>query len=144
MKKTAKTAMKINGIDVTGYVAFAFDGCHKIYVLKGWNDVKEFKKLDYELFKVDSGIIQCYLDSCSLRFIDLYDGSKGDDEEYIQVVPQFAKKVVFEGFDTKGIDANGIDYYHLKAYVEDGKYIVENTWKEDMKEEEAEAEAEKA
>ena len=134
MKKTVKTAMKFNGIDVSKYVAFAFDGCHKIYVLKGWNDVKEFKKLDYKLFRLESGIIQCYLDSCSLRFIDLYDGSKGDDEKYIQVVPQFAKKVVFEGFDTKGIDTNGIGYYHLKAYKDGNQYVIEK-----MKEETVEA-----
>lgn len=120
-----KTTMKINGIDVTDYVAFAFDGCHKIYVLKGWNDVKEFKKLGYQLFRLEGGIIQCYLDSCSLRFIDLYDGSKDDDDKYIQVVPQFCEKVVFEGFDTKGIDTNGIDYYHLKAYKDGNQYVIE-------------------
>ena len=124
-KKTAKTSMKINGVDVTKCKAFAFDGCHKIYVLKNWKDVDEFKKLDYELFKLDGGIVQCYLDSCSLRFIDLYDGNKTDDEKYTQLVPQFCKEVVFEGFDTDVIDANGIDYYHLKTRVEDGKYIIE-------------------
>lgn len=124
MKKT-KTIMKINGIDVTGYVAFAYDGCHKIYVLKQKNDIKEFKKLGYQLFRLEGGIIQCYLDSCSLRFIDLYDGSKTDNDKYIQAVPQFCEKVVFEGFDTKGIDANGINYYQFKAHKDGNQYVIE-------------------
>ena len=117
---------KINGVSVEKCVAFAYDGCHKIYVLRRRKDIDEFKKLGYQLFKLEGGIIQCYVDSCSLRFIDLYDGSKGTGNDcYTQLVPQFCKKVVFEGFDTDSIDANGIDYYHLKAHVENGNYVVE-------------------
>ena len=116
---------KINGVSVEKCVAFAYDGCHKIYVLRRNKDIDEFKKLGYQLFNLESGIIQCYLDSCSLRFIDLYDGTKQDIDKYTQIVPQFCEKVVFEGFDTKGIDANGINYYYLKAHVEKGKYIIE-------------------
>ena len=116
---------KINGVSVEKCVAFAYDGCHKIYVLRRNKDIDEFKKLGYQLFKLEGGIIQCYLDSCSLRFINLYDGGKADDEKYVQIVPQFCEKVVFEGFDTKGIDAHGIEYYHLKAHVEKDKYIIE-------------------
>ena len=121
-----KKEMKINGTSLAGYKAFAHDGCHKIYILKSSKDIREFKKLDYKIYKLDAGIIQCYLDSCSLRFINLYDGTKQDNEKYTQLVRQFAKKVVFEDFKTDSIDTGCTDYYNMKAGVDgQGRYVVE-------------------
>ena len=113
--------MKINGFDVDKYKAFAFDGCHKIYLLKTKKEIGEFKKMEYDIYKMDSGIIQCYLDSCPLRFIETNGGK--DCSKYLQVVPQGCEKVEFEGFDTSNIETD--TSYDLVARNEDGKFIVE-------------------
>lgn len=86
--------MKINEKSVDEYYGFAYDGCHKIYLLKSKEDEKKMKELGYELYKMGAGLIQCYLDSCSLRFIDLIDG-----DNITMLVPQFCEKVVFDEFD---------------------------------------------
>ena len=47
---------------------FAFDGCHKIYILESENDIQEAKDLEYEILPI-SKVIDAYYESCGLRFI---------------------------------------------------------------------------
>lgn len=50
---------------------FAYDGCHKIYILEDDNDLKEAKKLDYDVFPIEE-IEDKYNQSCSLKFISTW------------------------------------------------------------------------
>lgn len=47
---------------------FAYDGCHKIYLIEDQNDQNEAIELDYEILPI-SQLFDTYLESCSLRFI---------------------------------------------------------------------------
>jgi hypothetical protein len=48
---------------------FAYDGCHKIYLLESEQDRKDAIELDYIIMPI-SELIGAYEDSCSLRFIN--------------------------------------------------------------------------
>ena len=41
----------INGKEVIGD-KFAYDGCHKIYIIENEEDVKECKELGYEIYPI--------------------------------------------------------------------------------------------
>lgn len=75
--------MKINGKEITAK-AFAFDGCHKIYLVETVEDDETLREYGYDIYEI-SGIKQAYEDSCSLRFIQTFGG---DDEKYEDIVPQ--------------------------------------------------------
>ena len=114
---------KINGFDVSKFRGFAYDGCHKIYLFKTLKEQKQLKKWGYErMYAVDKGLIQCFLDSCSLRFIQTFGGD--DNEKYVSVVPQGCDEVVFEGFkDVDGLDLD--TSYNLTATIaENGDVVV--------------------
>lgn len=62
--------MKINGIEVVGN-KFAFDGCHKIYVLEDMEDIEDMKNKGYnenDMYDIKD-IEKIYNLSCELRFI---------------------------------------------------------------------------
>lgn len=59
--------MKINGREVKGKL-FAFDGCHKIYIIEDEDDYKKAKDLGY-IIKDIKLLKDVYNDSCELRFI---------------------------------------------------------------------------
>lgn len=63
--------MEINGMEINGK-KFAYDGCHKIYVLA--NDIEEAKakKSNYEIHDI-SEIKSTYEESCELKFISSWD-----------------------------------------------------------------------
>lgn len=124
--------MKINGFAIDGFEGFAYDGCHKIYLYKHY-DAKEFRDLGYTLYPFDiefkndangmptvikrsNELIECYLNSCLLRFIYAYDSMAG--QEYKTIVPQFAERIEFEGFKEYEDD-------EISAYWENDKFIVE-------------------
>ena len=48
---------------------FAFDGCHKIYVIENENEIEEAKALGYDVLPIDQ-IRKAYKNSCKLRFIN--------------------------------------------------------------------------
>lgn len=48
---------------------FAYDGCHKIYLLESEQDKKDAMELDYIIMPI-SELVSVYEDSCSLRFIN--------------------------------------------------------------------------
>jgi len=61
--------MKINGKNLkedTKY--FAYDGCHKIYILESENDILEASEADFEIREI-SEIEFTFNNSCGLQFI---------------------------------------------------------------------------
>jgi hypothetical protein len=59
--------MKINDKAVTAK-KFAFDGCHKIYLLESRKDETEARAIGYSILPV-SELQDAYDGSCALRFI---------------------------------------------------------------------------
>jgi hypothetical protein len=59
--------MKINGKEVTAK-KFAFEGCHKIYVIDTPEEEAQALKYGYDIYPIEE-IEQAYKDSCSLKFI---------------------------------------------------------------------------
>ena len=59
--------MHINKIEITAK-KFAYDGCHKIYLLE--NEAEEAEALEnrYTIYPIEL-VKETYKDSCSLRFI---------------------------------------------------------------------------
>ena len=60
--------MKINNIEIEA-TQFAYDGCHKIYIIEDEQDKQEAIKLNYKLYHIEE-LPQTYNNSCSLRFIN--------------------------------------------------------------------------
>ena len=81
-------AKYINGKEITAKL-FAFDGCHKIYLLDE-SQYDEFKALGYRIYVID-GLPTVWTDTCPLRFID-----SGDLSE--SIVAQF-EPATFEGWE---------------------------------------------
>lgn len=79
--------MTINGHKIKAK-QFAWDTCHKIYLINTKEDKKTFIELGYDLFPIKE-IKSAYNDSCSLRFI-----STGDLSE--DIVSQFENAVFYE------------------------------------------------
>lgn len=60
--------MKLNGKEVVGN-EFAYDGCHKIYIIEDENDRKTALEWGYILYPIEQ-LLSKYNDSCELRFIN--------------------------------------------------------------------------
>lgn len=54
---------------------FAYDGCHKIYLIESEEQEKEAKSYRYNILPIEE-LLNTYEDSCSLRFINFWDLSK--------------------------------------------------------------------
>lgn len=67
--------LKINGVEVKNNGAYAFDNCHKFYILENDND--KFKALEYgyEIYPVEH-LVTDLKHSCPLRFINSFDLTK--------------------------------------------------------------------
>lgn len=59
--------VKINDREIN-CIGFAYDGCHKIYLLEDEKDKMEAVNLDYSI-KESSELLKTFTDSCELRFI---------------------------------------------------------------------------
>lgn len=59
--------MKINGKE-TNAKQFAYDGCHKIYLIDDDEDENEMVELGYEVLPIEL-LISIWEDACPLRFI---------------------------------------------------------------------------
>lgn len=59
--------MKINGLKVVGDY-FAYDGCHKIYVLESEKEKKEAQEVGHVIIPI-TAIKKVYRASCFLKFI---------------------------------------------------------------------------
>lgn len=59
--------MKINNLEVKPTL-FAYDGCHKIYLLESENDKNEATEAGYEIMRI-AELEKVWNNSCGLRFI---------------------------------------------------------------------------
>lgn len=59
--------LKINGTKVVGD-EFAYEGCHKIYIIEDEDDRKQAIELGYEIHNIKE-LHSVYKKSCDLRFI---------------------------------------------------------------------------
>ena len=74
--------MKINNVEIKDKY-FAFDTCHKIYILSNQDEMYQAIKLGYEI-KETKDIVNTYNKSCSLKFIDFWNVEK----KHIRIVKQ--------------------------------------------------------
>lgn len=72
--------MKINGKEIKAK-QFAYDGCHKIYLIEDTDDLKDAKDIGYDIYDIKL-LKETYDSSCSLRFINNWKLTE-------QIVPQF-------------------------------------------------------
>ena len=77
--------MKINGQTISAQ-SFAYDGCHKIYLIEDENDRNEAIGFGYEIHPIDA-LPETYERSCSMRFISTW--------KLETIVPQCCYKVTF-------------------------------------------------
>lgn len=59
--------MKINDMEVLGKL-FAYDGCHKIYIIENSDDKQEALKIGYDVLPI-SNLKEIFYSSCPLKFI---------------------------------------------------------------------------
>lgn len=59
--------MKINGLEIKGKY-FAYNGCHKIYIIEDEEDLQKAKKAEYRILPIEK-IEETYNASCELKFI---------------------------------------------------------------------------
>ena len=81
---------RINGIEVVAN-AFAFDGCHKIYLLNDGDAIVDAEEKGYDIYDID-GIVEAFDCACPLRFINEWGG------DFKSIIPQSCDKITFEGF----------------------------------------------
>lgn len=60
--------MKINNLEVIGKY-FAYDDCHKIYIIEDEEDLQEAKEIGYTILPIKE-IEETYNNSCELKFIN--------------------------------------------------------------------------
>lgn len=61
--------MKINNKEVKTNGYFAYDNCHKIYILEDDEDMQMARQYGYDIFDIKA-IEDKYYNSCPLRFIE--------------------------------------------------------------------------
>ena len=66
--------MKING-QQTNAKEFAYDGCHKIYILESKNDRDEAQDCGYDILPIEN-LRKAFSKSCGLQFISNWKLSK--------------------------------------------------------------------
>jgi hypothetical protein len=66
--------MTINGQTTTAK-EFAYDDCHKIYILESENDRDEARSAGYDILPIKE-LEETFNDSCGLQFISSWDLSK--------------------------------------------------------------------
>lgn len=63
--------MKVNGKEIKG-IGFAFDGCHKIYILRDEQQAEQAREWGYDICNL-SELQTVWRISCPLRFISSWD-----------------------------------------------------------------------
>ena len=81
--------MKVNGIEIKAK-EFAYDRCHKIYLLENEVDKKEAIEIGYDILPIKL-LKAAYDTSCGLKFIETW-------HDFKRIVAQF-EDAVFEGFE---------------------------------------------
>ena len=89
--------MIINNHDIGNITMAAYDRCHKIYIpVEGQEEtfIKDMEMngwiFEEDFFKINSAndLMQMYLDSCPLRFIQQVDCNKIGEDRFINIIPQ--------------------------------------------------------
>lgn len=88
--------VKVNGKEIKAEF-FAYDGCHRIYLLNNPTEYKAATDMGYEIHSIDK-LAEKYICSCGLRFIDNWTDLKS-------IVPQCSEKTKFV-VGTKNINYN--------------------------------------
>lgn len=65
----------INDILISSSGYFAYDGCHKIYILESEEEEEYAKKIGYDIYPICK-LQEIYENSCHLRFISSWDLQK--------------------------------------------------------------------
>lgn len=76
---------EINNYDISNINEFAYDGCHKIYLIEDEEDKKQAIETEYMIMKIED-LPRIWAESCSLRFINNWKLTR-------QYVGQFEKYV---------------------------------------------------
>lgn len=71
--------MKVNGIEIQGDL-FAYDGCHKIYIIESEEDLLEVKDTNYNILPIED-LPRIWEESCELKFIHPW--SLPQDRDYL-------------------------------------------------------------
>ena len=76
--------MQINGIE-TDAQEFAYDGCHKIYLIEDEKDKADAISIGYEILPITE-LKKTYKNSCSLKFIKNWKLNKRFVEQFEKAV----------------------------------------------------------
>jgi hypothetical protein len=97
--------MKINGKEVTAK-KFAFEGCHKIYIIDTPEEEAQALKYGYDIYPIEE-IKEAYEGSCSLKFISNWplddkdiEGTSKRKTPFVSYVAQF-ENATFEGVENE-------------------------------------------
>lgn len=92
---------KINGEEITAQW-FAYDGCHKIYLIENMDDMEDAEAEGYSVSPIRY-LLECFVYACPLRFIQIWGG------DFRTIVRQAEPVIVFEGFKLSA-DAETLEY----------------------------------
>lgn len=89
--------VKLNKKSIKKATSFAFDGCHKVYLLTDKDDIKTIKE-EYGFIICPIEVLEeTFKNTCGLRFVSWWNTLDS-------VIPQFTKNVIFTYNDeTKSI-----------------------------------------
>lgn len=76
--------MKLNGIELEA-TRFAYEGCHKIYIIENEEESKEAIDIGYDLYSIDE-LEDVFNKSCGLRFINSWDCEKRYVKQFEEAV----------------------------------------------------------
>jgi len=83
--------MKINNKEVIGD-KFAYDGCHKIYVIEDEKDREDAEEYDYQIFDLKD-IQNVYENSCELKFISNWKLDKRYVNQFEDAIFEYSNEV---------------------------------------------------
>lgn len=110
--------IKINETEINAE-SFAFDGCHKFYILNDPDSVEEAREYEYDIYPISS-LPEAFVCSCPLRFINEWGG------DFNTIVGQCANKVVFEGIDIPFEFSEGLESAEYEITINGNKITLES------------------
>lgn len=83
--------MKINNKEVIGD-KFAYDGCHKIYIIENEKDREDAEEYDYQILDLKD-IQNVYENSCELKFISNWKLDKRYVNQFEDAIFEYSNEV---------------------------------------------------
>ena len=74
-KEHGKGLLKVGRTSVKGATGFAYDGCHKIYLLRNGDGEADAREHGYEVLPLDE-LEKTFCESCCLRFVNWWSDLK--------------------------------------------------------------------